>query len=328
VRKRTLGKTKVAVSELGFGAAPIGNLYSPVSDVDAASAVDAAWDSGIRYFDTAPHYGLGLSERRLGAALARHPRDEYVVSTKVGRLLVENPSPTGSDLPHGGFAVPDTLTRRFDFSPDGITRSLDESLVRLGMDRVDIVLVHDPVEQVDEVIHSTIPALVKLRDQGVVGAIGVGMNFWEPLRRIVLESDVDVVMVAGRWTLLDRSAAPLLEACEEQNCSVLAAAPFNSGLLAKAWPEDSARFDYGPASESLLAQARALAHACDAAGASLPQVALQFALRHPQVASVVAGMGSRRHVISDAELLTAPVSEDAWASVADAHAAGVRATGQ
>ncbi|MCU1556118.1 MAG: oxidoreductase [Microbacteriaceae bacterium] len=328
MRKRTLGRTGVAVSELGFGAAPIGNLYSRVSDADAASAVDAAWDSGIRYFDTAPHYGLGLSERRLGAALARHPRDEYVVSTKVGRLLIENPFPTGSDLPYGGFAVPDTFTRRFDFSPEGVRRSLDESLGRLGIDRVDIVLVHDPVEQVDEVIRSTIPTLVELRDQGVIGAVGVGMNFWEPLRRIVLESDVDVVMIAGRWTLLDRSAAPLLEACEDRNCSVLAAAPFNSGLLAKAWPEASARFDYGPASEAVLAQARALALACDAAGATLPQVALQFALRHPQVASVVAGMGSQRHVTADAELLAAPVSEDAWALVADAHATATRTSGQ
>jgi D-threo-aldose 1-dehydrogenase len=323
MRKRTLGTTGVAVSELGFGAAPIGNLYSPVSDADAASAVHAAWDAGIRYFDTAPHYGLGLSERRLGAALASYPRDEYVVSTKVGRLLVENPSPTGSDLPYGGFAVPDTLTRRFDFSPDAVRRSLDESLVRLGMDRVDIVLVHDPVEQVDEVIHSTIPSLLELRDQGIIGAVGVGMNFWEPLRRIVLESDVDVVMVAGRWTLIDRSAAPLLEACEERSCSLLAAAPFNSGLLAKAWPEDSARFDYGPASETVLAHARALARACDAGGASLPQVALQFALRHPQVASVVAGMGSKRHVVADAEFLAAPVTENAWALVAEARAMAI-----
>ena len=320
MNKRTIRDTGVAVSELGFGAAPIGNLYAPVSDAEARAAVDTAWDAGIRYFDTAPHYGLGLSERRLGAALAAHPRDDYVVSTKVGRLLVTNPSPTGSDLPYGGFAVGDELTRRLDYSPDGVRRSLDESLIRLGLDRVDIVLVHDPVEHMDEVIERTIPTLVELRDQGVVGAIGLGMNLWEPLRRAVLETDVDVVMIAGRWTLLDRTAAPLLEACEARDCSVFAAAPFNSGLLAKAWPESSARFDYGPVSERELHRARKLAAACEAGGASLPQVALQFGLRHPRVASVVAGMGTARHAADDAALMSAPVTEDAWARVAAAHA--------
>jgi D-threo-aldose 1-dehydrogenase len=320
MKRREIRRTGVSVSELGFGAAPIGNLYAPVSDAEAAAAVDAAWEAGIRYFDTAPHYGLGLSERRLGAALARRDRGDYVVSTKVGRLLVENPTPTGSDLLSGGFAVTDELTRHRDYSPDGVKRSLEESLTRLGLDRVDIVLIHDPVEHMNEVVRHTIPALVALRNQGVVGAIGLGMNLWEPLRRAVLETDVDVVMVAGRWTLLDRTAAPLLEACETRDCAVLAAAPFNSGLLAKAWPDDLARFDYGPAAASELQRARALAAACEAGDASLPQVALQFALRHPQVVSVVAGMGSARHATEDAALMRAPVTEEAWARIAQAHA--------
>jgi D-threo-aldose 1-dehydrogenase len=315
VKRREIRATGVSVSELGFGAAPIGNLYSAVSDSDAAATVSAAWDAGIRYFDTAPHYGLGLSERRLGAALADYPRDEYVVSTKVGRLLVPNPAPTGSDLLSGGFAVSDELTRRFDYSPDGVRRSLDESLARLGLDRIDIVLVHDPVEQLDEVIEHTVPALIELREHGVIGAVGLGMNYWEPLRRAVLETDLDVVMIAGRWTLLDRTAAPLLEACEDRGRAVLAAAPFNSGLLAKPWPEESAHYDYGPVSARDLERARAIAAACEAGGASLPQAALQFALRHPNVVSVVAGIGSARHAIADASLMTTPVTEDAWTRI-------------
>jgi D-threo-aldose 1-dehydrogenase len=222
-------------------------------------------------------------------------------------------------LQSGGFAVSDELTRRLDYSPDGVRRSLESSLDRLGLDRVDIVLVHDPVEHMDEVVERTIPTLVEMRDQGVIGAIGLGMNLWKPLRRAVLETDVDVVMIAGRWTLLDRTAAPLLEACEARECFVLAAAPFNSGLLAKAWPEESAHFDYGPVSERDLHRARELAAACEAGGSSLPQFALQFALRHPRVASVVAGMASARHATDNAAMMSTPVTEDAWARVAAAH---------
>lgn len=185
------------VTELGFGAAPIAGLYKPVDEADAAATIVAAWDSGVRYYDTAPHYGLGLSEVRLGRALSDRPRDELVVSTKVGRLLVPNPAPTGSDLA-SGFAVPDGLTRELDFTADGVRRSLEGSLLRLGMDRVDIVLVHDPDDHVDQALTEALPALVALRDEGVVGAVGVGMNQWQAPLRFVREADVDVVMVAGR----------------------------------------------------------------------------------------------------------------------------------
>jgi D-threo-aldose 1-dehydrogenase len=223
----------LAVSRLGFGGASLGNLYLETPDAQARASVDAAWDGGVRYFDTAPHYGLGLSERRLGAALAGRPRADYVLSTKVGRLLVPNKAPTGSDLEAGGFAVPDDLVRRFDFSRDGVLRSLEASLDRLGVGRVDIVYVHDPDEHMDQAIAEAIPALAELRDQGVVGAVGAGMNQWQALRRMVREADLDVVMLAGRWTLLDRSGAPLLAACAERGVAVVAAAPYNSGLLAR-----------------------------------------------------------------------------------------------
>jgi D-threo-aldose 1-dehydrogenase len=312
MKRRQVGRTAVEVSRLGFGAAQIGNLYNPVDDETAARAVAAAWDAGVRYFDTAPHYGLGLSEHRLGAALAGRPRDEFVVSTKVGRLLVPNPSPNGSDISDGGFAVPDRLARVRDYSRDGVWRSLDESLERLQLDRVDIVYVHDPDDYLDQAIGQAIPALAQLRDAGVIGAIGAGMNYWQPLVRIVKESDVDAVMLAGRWTLLDRSGQPLLEVCESREVSVVAAAPFNSGLLSRPWPADGAYFDYTPASAELLAGARALAAACQEHGTTLPEAAMQFPLRHPAVACVVAGMRTATQAQSSAGFMRAEIPGTLW----------------
>jgi aryl-alcohol dehydrogenase-like predicted oxidoreductase len=309
---RNIGRTSVEIDALGFGAAQIGNLYTAVADQEADETVQAAWDAGIRYFDTAPHYGLGLSERRLGRALAGRPRDEFVVSTKVGRMLAPNPSPGGSDLDGGGFAVPDALMRVYDYSRDGVRRSLDSSLERLHLDHVDIVYVHDPDDHLDEAIGESVPALVELRDAGVVGAIGAGMNFWPPLLRIVRESDVDVVMLAGRWTLLDRSGEPLLAECERRNVAVVAAAPFNSGILSRPWPADGANFDYRAAVPDVLARARALATVCQDNGISLPEAAMQFPLRNPAVACVVAGMRTPAQVCSNAGFMQADIPESVW----------------
>lgn len=311
LRSRRLGKSNVFVTELGFGGAVVGGLYSATPGTVARNAIDAAWDAGIRYFDTAPHYGLGLSESRLGAALRDRPREDFVISTKVGRLLTPNPHPKGSDLAYG-FEVPDDLQRVNDYSRDGIQRSLEASLARLQLDRVDVVLVHDPDEFVEQSLREALPALIELREQNVVGAIGVGMNQWEVLRRFVLESDLDVVMVAGRWTLLDRSASPLLEACEEQRVSVLAAAPFNSGLLATASPRDGMTFDYVTATRPKVAAARQLAAVCERYGTTLPAAALQFPLRNETVAAVVTGMRSSAEVDGDVELFLSAIPEDAW----------------
>jgi D-threo-aldose 1-dehydrogenase len=307
----------LALSPLGFGGASIGNLYSEVDDRVALNVVDTAWETGIRYFDTAPHYGLGLSERRLGAALRRRPRDEYLISTKVGRLLVPNPRPVGSDLPSGGFAVPDTLTRQRDYSRDGVMRSLEASLERLGLDRVDIVFVHDPEEHMKSALLEAIPALIELREQGVVGAIGAGMNMVTPLRRFVVETDVDVVMIAGRWTLLDRSAAPLLEDCVSQSVAVIAAGIFNSGLLSQIEPSDDAYFDYVPVPQDVLAAARACARVCAAHGTTLPAAALQFPLRHRAVNSIVVGMSSEQDCLQDVRSLHAPIDEALWDEMPD-----------
>ncbi|MET7464066.1 aldo/keto reductase [Nonomuraea sp. NPDC005501] len=292
----------------GFGAAPIAGLYEAVSEEQARATVDAAWDSGVRLFDTAPHYGLGLSERRLGAALAG--RTGYVLSTKVGRLLV----PSGRDgHDDQGFDVPADHVRVWDFSRDGVRRSLEESLERLGLPAVDIALIHDPDDHMEEALAHAYPALAELRDQGVVKAVGVGMNQWQAPLRFVEETGVDVVMLAGRYTLLDQSGLPLLETCAKRGVRVLAAGVFNSGLLATARP--SGTFDYAPAPPAVLDRAHRVARVCESYGVPLPQAAMTFPLRHPAVASIVLGARSPEEVHANAALWDRPVPEDLWSEL-------------
>jgi len=310
---RRLGRTALDVTVIGFGGAAPGNFGQARSDEEAAADLAAAWDRGIRYFDTAPHYGLGLSERRVGAALRDRPRAEFVLSTKVGRLLEPNPAPAGSDLADGGFAVPDDRRRVRDYSADGVRRSLEASLDRLGIGRIDIALVHDPDDHVDQAVREAIPALTALRDQGVIGAVGIGMNQWQAPLRAVDETDVDVVMIAGRWTLADRTAQPLLDRCAERGVAVLAAAPFNSGLLARPYPAAGVTFNYEPAPPPMLQRARALAGVCAAAGISLPHAALQFPLRHPAVAAVVAGLSTSPQIDAAVEQARVPIDAEVWA---------------
>jgi D-threo-aldose 1-dehydrogenase len=315
LKQRQVGQTTVLVTELGFGGGPAGNLYTSTTDEQTVAAMERAWAAGIRYFDTAPHYGLGLSERRIGAALRDRPAGNFVLSTKVGRVLEPNPQPTGSDLAAGGFDVPDDLQRRWDFSADGVRRSLEESLQRLAADRVDVVYVHDADEHVDEAISAAIPELIRMRDEGMIGAVGVGMNQWQAPLRMVQETDLDVVMLAGRWTLLDRSGQPLLDECAARGVAVVAAAPYNSGLLAQAEPPDDAHFNYSPAGPELIAQARALAEVCTRHGVTLPDAAVQFPLRHPAVVSVVTGMRSDEEVDAALARFAATVPGPAWAEL-------------
>jgi D-threo-aldose 1-dehydrogenase len=312
MKSNRIGETPVWVTSLGFGAAPVGNLFRATTDDEAEGAISAAWNAGVRYFDTAPHYGLGLSERRLGSSLAGRDRRDFVLSTKVGRLLTPNPSPGGSDLAVGGFDVPDDLMRTLDYSSDGVRRSIEESLTRLGLDFIDVVYVHDPDDNVEEVIEVTFPALVKLRDEGVVRAIGAGMNYSEPLMKFVRTSDIDVVMLAGRWTLLDRSGEPLLDECRRRGVAVVAAAPFNSGLLSRARPSSEGHFDYGTVSPALLARARAIAERCDAYGVTLPEVAINFPLRHEAVVSVVAGFRTEQQARTGAQWMDAKIPDALW----------------
>ncbi|WP_246115886.1 aldo/keto reductase [Trebonia kvetii] len=313
-----LGRSPVRVTELSFGGATIGNLFTAVTEEAARAAVDAAWDGGIRTFDTAPHYGLGLSERRLGEALRARPRDEYVICTKVGRLL-EPAGAAGAAGDQGsdteGFAVPASLVRRFDFSADGVRRSLEASLARLGLDRVDIVLIHDPDDHGDQAIGEAYPALEKLRADGVVGAIGAGMNQAAMLTRFVTETDIDVVLVAGRYTLLDQSAADaLLPAAEARGVSVIAGGVFNSGLLAA--PAPGATYDYQAASGELLDRALRLEQACARFGVPLRAVAARFPLNHPAVASVLIGARSAAEISEAVRLRDLDIPRALWDAVA------------
>ncbi|WP_291051748.1 aldo/keto reductase [Herbiconiux sp.] len=307
---RPLRGTALSVTELGFGAASLGNLYRETSDAEAREAVDRAWARGIRYFDTAPHYGLGLSERRLGEALAAYPRDEYVLSTKVGRLLVPNEHPTGQDA---DFVVPDALRREWDFSRDGIRRSLEQSLERLGTDRIDILYAHDPDQFGERAAWEASETLTELRDAGVIGARGVGTNDAGQLAALFAADAIDVAMLAGRYTLLEQeSAQPALDAALAHGKSIVAVAVFNSGLLATDRPAPDARYDYGPVPPALRERTIALAEICEVHGATLPQAAIAFPLQHPAVVNVTLGMRSGEQVDRNADLYAAEVPDSLW----------------
>jgi D-threo-aldose 1-dehydrogenase len=308
-----LGRSRVTVTRLGLGCAPIGNLYTAVEEHRAAATVAAAWDAGIRYFDTAPHYGLGLSERRLGDALRGRPRDAYAVSTKVGRLLV--PDPVGAGRRDSeGFEVPADNRRVRDFSADGVRRSVEASLLRLGLDRIDLVLLHDPEDHQREALEQGHGALAELRAQGVVGAIGVGSRHWGVLHRFVAEAELDVVMVVGRYTLLEQPALDiLLPECQRRGVSVINVGAFNSGLLAVDHPFAGLPYEYEAAPADLLRRARALAAACARHGTSLPAAALAFAGAHPAIAAVAVGADSPEQIRANAALAAAePPPPELW----------------
>ncbi|MEV6528764.1 aldo/keto reductase [Streptomyces sp. NPDC051639] len=312
---RTLGRSGVEVSALSFGAAGIGNLFTTVSDEAAYEAVDAAWDGGIRSFDTAPHYGLGLSERRLGAALRARPRDAYTLSTKVGRLL--EPADTGGDDLANGFAVPATHRRVWDFSADGVRRALEAGLERLGLDRVDVVYLHDPDDHAEQAFQEGYPALEKLRSEGVVGAIGAGMNQAGMLTRFVRDTDVDVVLCAGRYTLLDhRALAELLPAALERGTSVVVGGAFNSGLLAD--PRPGATYDYATAPRETLERALRLQEIAGRHGTTLRAAALAFPAAHPAVVSVLVGARSAHEVRDCAQQFATPVPAAFWRELREA----------
>jgi D-threo-aldose 1-dehydrogenase len=306
---RTLGASGVPVTPLAFGGAAIGGLFTEVSEEQAHEAVAAAWAAGIRYFDTAPHYGLGRSERRLGAALREHPRAAYTVSTKVGRRLEESDA-GGDDLAHG-FAVPATHRRVWDFSADGVRRCLEASLNRLGLDRVDAVYLHDPDDHAGQALDEAYPALERLRAEGVVGAIGVGMNQPGLLTRFVRDTDVDVVLCANCYTLLDqRALAHLLPAAQERGRSVVIGGAFNSGLLAD--PRPDATYRYAPAPPHLLERALRLQSLAERHGTTLRAAALAFCAAHPAVVSVLVGTRSAAEVRDCAEQFAAPVPRAFW----------------
>ncbi|MFE2424151.1 aldo/keto reductase [Streptomyces hokutonensis] len=316
MRRRTIPHTPVEVTELGFGASVIGNLYRVTDAHVASAAVDAAWDAGIRYYDTAPHYGLGLSERRLGAALRDRPREQYVVSSKVGRLLIRNEHPRGVD--DEGFVVRDDLRRQWDFSRDGVLRSLEDTLERTGLDRLDIVYLHDPDDHWQQAADEAMPALAELRAQGVIGAIGAGMNQSALLARFLRETAADLVMLAGRYTLLDQSALDdVLPTAQEHGKAVVAAGIFNSGLLSHNRPTEGMKYDYQAAPPDLVQRAMAIADVCERYGTTLPAAAIAFPRTHPAVINVTLGMRDPGQVRRNARLHQQFIPQELWHDLRD-----------
>ena len=314
MQNASIGRS-VTITTIGMGGSQLGNMARVSTDEQCAAAIDAAWRGGVRYFDTAPHYGLGLSERRMGALLSAYPRGEYTVSTKVGKMLVPSPELEGQ-MDSGGFAVPATHRREWDFTRDGVLRSVEQSLERLGLDFLDIAYLHDPDDHWEAASTTGVGALIELRDQGVVRAIGAGMNQSVMLARFVEQCDIDVVMLAGRYTLLDRHAEEdLLPLARERGVSVVAAGVYNSGLLSKQTVADDAWFEYGPAPAGILARAREIADACAAHGVELPDAAVQFPLRERAVASVVMGARDGTQMEQSLERAARPVPEELWGEI-------------
>lgn len=268
------------------GTSQLGGLYTAVDDETAYGALETAWSLGVRHFDTAPHYGAGLSERRVGAFLSQFPRDSYTLSTKVGRLLV----PAEGDLHDPYFVGGDSNIRVFDFSRDGILRSFQDSLQRLGLDRIDTLYLHDPDDHLDQAIAEAYPALAKLREEGLISKVGAGMSNAPALERIVRETTVDEIMLAGRYTLMDRSAADsLLPICLEKKVNVVAVGVYGSGLLAD--PKPGAYYDYRAATDDEIDTAVDFRDAFAQHGIPLQAAAIQFPLQHPAISSV--GIGAR-----------------------------------
>jgi D-threo-aldose 1-dehydrogenase len=293
--------------ELFLGGAGYAGLYEAVDDARAQATLAAAWQAGIRGFDTAPHYGAGLSEERLGRFLADRGPEEYVLSTKVGRLLVDDPDAV--DGAEGFFGVP-ARTRVRDYSAAGVRKSLEESCARMGVDRVDIALIHDPDEYVEQALAEAVPELTRLRAEGVIDGFGVGVNDADVAQRFVRASDPDYVLIAGRYSLLDRRAQPLLDECDLLGVAVLAAGVFNSGLLADPCSRDT--FDYRRASPDVVERARMMQTACNEAGVPLRAAALRFPLRHRAVRAVVSGAASADQVHDTMALFDVTIPQALW----------------
>jgi D-threo-aldose 1-dehydrogenase len=298
---------------LMLGTAPIGGLFEPVSDQAAARTLEAAWQAGIRAYDTAPHYGVGLSEQRLGAFLASKPRSEYVLSTKVGRLLVPADGPV--EGLEGFYGTP-PRRRVWEFSADGARRSLEQSLERLGLHRVDIALIHDPDEYAQEALDGAYPALHDLRSQGVIDAIGVGMNSPELPEWFVANADLDCVLIAGRYSLLSQSAATsLLPLCLDRGVAVLAGGVFNSGILADPRPGNT--YDYRPAPTELVERAQRMRARCAEYGVPIGAAALHFTLAHPAITTAVIGARAAAEITEDAAYLDLDVPQELLADLAE-----------
>lgn len=319
---RRLGRTDLLVSELGFGAASLGNLYQSVSDAEARATLETAWAAGLRYFDTAPYYGFGLSERRVGDVLRSMDRNGFVLSTKVGRLLSPAPHITHARERHG-FHSPMPFEPVYDYSYDGVMRSFEDSLQRLGLSRIDVLFVHD----IGAVTHGVANrelfkicmdggyrALDELRTKGLVGAIGLGVNEWEVCEAAMEHGRFDCFLLAGRYTLLEQSSLDsFIPKCEKHGATLVIGGAYNSGILATGTRTSSVPYyNYAPASEAIIERVRRIEAVCEAYGVTLAAAALQFPLAHPIVSSVIPGLGSARRVAQTMNLFDEPIEPAFW----------------
>ncbi|WCM28635.1 aldo/keto reductase [Sphingomonas sp. QA11] len=313
---------RLAASGLfGFGASSLGNLYREVTDAEARGAVEAAWINGIRYFDTAPFYGFGLSERRLGDALRGYDRNDYILSTKAGRLLF----PAETRGVRDGFHSPMPFAPVFDYSYDGVMWSFEASLHRLGLDRIDILLMHDlggsthgsnHRRMSEQAINGGFRALMELRDQGVVSAIGLGVNEIAVCEDSVAHADFDLFLIAGRLSLLDQSASSFFDICRKRGVGILAAGVFSSGILATGPASPAARHAYAPASEGVRARVEAIERICRAFDVSLPSAALRFVARHSGVTLPVIGVSNAAEVYAAVEFSRISLPDALWEALA------------
>ena len=295
------------VTRLGLGTAPLGGLFEAVADDEAHRVVEAAWKAGIRFFDTAPLYGHGLAELRLGAVLSSKPRDEFVLATKVGRLLRAGAPPEPGQAYKG---VP-PVNPVFDFSYDGVMRSAEESMSRLGLDRIDVLHIHDSDDHFEEALTGAYRALDRLRSEGSIRAVGAGMNQSEMLVRFAREADFDCFLLAGRYTLLDRSGAiELLPLCAERRIAIIAGGVFNSGILAD--PTPGTHYNYKAAPDELLQRAGRIKAVCERHGVSQKAAAIQFPLGHPAVQTVLTGCRSVDELNENVEAFQAPIPPAVW----------------
>lgn len=319
---RKIGKTPLAVTQFGFGGAAIGGLYRECPREAAMEALQAAWDAGLRYFDTAPFYGFGLSERRTGDFLRSKPRETYVLSTKVGRLLRPVPE---SQVPDHSYVNPLPFAVDYDYSYDGIMRSFEFSFARLGLNRIDILYVHDigaythgaernAVYQ-RQLLDSGMKALEALKSSGAISGYGLGVNEVEVCMDVIARSPIDCILLAGRYSLLDRSAErSLLEACRRQQISLVIGGVFNSGILATG-PVPGANFDYGPASDDIVGRVRSMQEIANIHSIPLAAAAMQFPLREPVVANVLIGTAKASSLTRNMDLLNVTIPEAAYAGM-------------
>jgi len=324
LERRKLGRRDVSLTVLGFGGTAIGNMYHAVDDDAALATLNASHAAGVRYVDTAPLYGHGLSEHRVGGWLRRVRGENIVLSTKVGwRLLPAFGQPTEAGI----FQDVPPFRRSIDYSYDGVMRSFEDSMQRLGTDRIDVMFIHDADRRnqgddydrrFKEAMDGAYPALLALRDQGVIKAIGAGLNEWEACQRFAEAGDFDCFLLAGRYTLLDQgSLDSFLPLCERRGIGIVLGGPYNSGILATG-PVEGAHYDYAPASPEILEKTRRIEEVCRRHGVPLKAAALQFPLGHPAVASVIPGMGNPAQIAENMELFHHPIPTDMWAELRDA----------